>query len=236
MWIKAQFNRSKLKIAKTKNGNYPRAAKRSKKTFNFFTTRARRSIQLSAPVAKSEPRGKILSISAPEVSRRPHRNIALINLSVSGCFKCSSCTIFVASKHSKPYPPGALLSKQFVYSAHALAEQIDAAAPAINDLSTLNSRKPLDQDEYQTRFNALADQRARILADHKLIADQINDRQTRRRTHEHYQQQLAKLEDDYNVQYSPFRWRTLLDHAEINKAETIKYIFRDATFAILTAY
>lgn len=60
----------------------------------------------------------------------------------------------------------------------ALAGQVDAAATAIDDLIALNSREPLDQDEYQTRFNALADQHARLLADHKLIADQINDRRT----------------------------------------------------------
>lgn len=118
----------------------------------------------------------------------------------------------------------------------ALAGQVDAAATAIDDLIALNSREPLDQDEYQARFNALADQHARLLADHKLIADQINDRQTRRRAYEHYQQQLAKLGDDHNVQYSPFRWHTLLDHAEVNEGGTIKFMFRDATAAIVTAY
>lgn len=116
----------------------------------------------------------------------------------------------------------------------ALAGQVDAAATAIDDLIALNSREPLDQDEYQTCFNALADQHARLLADHKMIADQINDRQTRRRAYEHYQQQLVKLGDDHNVQYSPFRWHTLLDHAEVNEGGTIKFIFRDATFAIVT--
>lgn len=113
----------------------------------------------------------------------------------------------------------------------ALAGQVDAAATAIDDLIALNSREPLDQDEYQTRFIALADQHARLLAAHKLIADQTKDRQTRHRAYEHYQQQLTKLGDDHNVQFSPFRWHTLLDHAEARIDGQIIFIFRDGSIS-----
>lgn len=41
---------------------------------------------------------------------------------------------------------------------------------AIEDLITVNARQPLEQDEYQTRFNALTEQHERLLAEHKNIA------------------------------------------------------------------
>ncbi|MDU4287740.1 MAG: recombinase family protein [Actinomyces sp.] len=68
----------------------------------------------------------------------------------------------------------------------ALAGQVDVAATAIDGLIALNSRQPLDQNDYQTRFNVLAEQHVRLLAEHKAIADQITDRQTRRKVYEHY--------------------------------------------------
>lgn len=111
----------------------------------------------------------------------------------------------------------------------ALAGQVDAAATALDELIATNSRQPLDQDDYQTRFNALAEQHMRLLAEHKKIADQITDRQTRLKAYEHYQQQLAKLEDGIGVEYSPFRWHTLLDHAEVGTDGTIIFVFRDGS-------
>ena len=68
----------------------------------------------------------------------------------------------------------------------ALAGQVYAAATVLDELIATNSRHPLDQDDYQTRFNALAEQHVRLLAEHKAIADQITDRQTRRKAYEHY--------------------------------------------------
>lgn len=103
------------------------------------------------------------------------------------------------------------------------------AADAIDDLITLNSRQPLDQDEYQTRFNAIAEQHTRLLAEHKEIADQINDRQTRRRAYEHYKKQLTQLGKETEIEYSPFRWHTLVDHAEVGTDGTITFTFRDGT-------
>lgn len=52
----------------------------------------------------------------------------------------------------------------------ALAGQIDVIVMAIEDLITVNARQPLEQDEYQTRFNALTEQHERLLAEHKNIA------------------------------------------------------------------
>ena len=109
----------------------------------------------------------------------------------------------------------------------ALAGQIGAAATAIEDLIIVNARQPLNQDEYQTRFNALAEQHERLLAEHKNIAGQITDLQTRHKAYEHYQHQLAQIEDEGNVKYSPFRWHALLDHAEVGTDGTITYVFRD---------
>lgn len=110
-----------------------------------------------------------------------------------------------------------------------MAGQVYAAATVLDELIATNSRQPLDQDDYQTRFNALAERHVRLLAEHKAIADQITDRQTRRKAYEHYQQQLAKLGDDVGVEYSPFRWHTLLDHAEVLTDDTITYMFREGT-------
>lgn len=111
----------------------------------------------------------------------------------------------------------------------ALAGQVDAAAAALDELIATNSRQPLDQDDYQTRFNTLAVQHVRLLAEHKDVADQITDRQTRRKAYEHYKNQLAKFGDDVGVEYSPFRWHTLLGHAEVETDDTITYVFRDGT-------
>ena len=68
-----------------------------------------------------------------------------------------------------------------------------------------------------------------------MIADQINDQQTRRRAYEHHKQQLAKLGTEISIEYSPFRWHTLLDHAEVNTNRTIAYVFRDGRTVALNA-
>lgn len=71
----------------------------------------------------------------------------------------------------------------------------------------------------------------RLLAEYKEIANQITDRQTPCKAYEHYQQHLAKLE--HGVEYSPFRWHTLLDHDEVGTEGTITYAFRDEQKFIL---
>ena len=117
----------------------------------------------------------------------------------------------------------------------ALAGQVNAGAAAIDELIALNSRDPLDQADYQLRFNALVEQHAQLLADQKTVADEITDRETRRRAYEHYQQQLAELEKNSEIEYSPFRWHTLLEHAEVESDGTIDYVFLDQTIATVAA-
>ncbi|VEI13835.1 recombinase family protein [Trueperella bialowiezensis] len=108
-----------------------------------------------------------------------------------------------------------------------LAAQIETAAAELDKLIATNSRQPLDQDEYNKRFQTLADHHTNLLNQHQDVAGQITDRQSRRAAYEHYKTQLADLKTGHDATYTPFRWHTLLGHAEVDENGTITYAFRD---------
>lgn len=114
-----------------------------------------------------------------------------------------------------------------------LLAEVESAAAAIDKLIDRNTKSALNQDEYARRFNALTTRHAKLADQHERLTSQIIDKQNRLKAYEHYKQQLAKLE--HGVEYSPFRWHTLLDHVEVGTDGMITYVFRDEQKFILQA-
>lgn len=61
------------------------------------------------------------------------------------------------------------------------------------------------------------------------------DKQTPHKAYGYYQHQLAQLGDRNRNEHIPFRWHTLLDHAEVGTDGTITYVFSDRQRFILQA-
>lgn len=100
--------------------------------------------------------------------------------------------------------------------ADQLFAQVGAAAEAIDALIARNARVAQDQTEYQRRFDKLL--------------PQISDLENQQAAYRYYKEQLATL-DPASIEFTPYLWHTLVDHAEVGTDGTITFTFRDGTTA-----
>ncbi|EFL94027.1 recombinase family protein [Mobiluncus curtisii] len=112
--------------------------------------------------------------------------------------------------------------------ADQLFARVGAAAEAIDALIARNARVAQDQTEYQRRFDKLNTEHARLLADYDKLLTQISDLESRQAAYRHYREELDKLDIDH-IEFTPYLWHTLLDHAEMGTAGAIMFTFRDGT-------
>lgn len=110
--------------------------------------------------------------------------------------------------------------------ADQLFARVGAAAEAIDQLIARNAHVAQDQAEYQRRFNKLNTEHARLLDEYHQLLAQISDRENRQAAYHYYKKQLATL-DPASIEFTPYLWHTLVDHAEVGTDDTITFTFRD---------
>ena len=100
------------------------------------------------------------------------------------------------------------------------------ATEAIDALIARNARVAQDQTEYQRRFDKLNTEHVRLLADYDKLLVQISNLENRQAAYRYYTEQLATL-DSVSIEFTPYLWHTLVDHAEVGTDDTITFTFRD---------
>jgi len=71
-----------------------------------------------------------------------------------------------------------------------------------------------------------AGEHATLLEKYHRLLDQISDLDNRQAAYHHYREELDKLDIDH-IEFTPYLWHTLVDHAEIGTDGTITFTFRD---------
>ena len=110
--------------------------------------------------------------------------------------------------------------------ADQLFARMGAAAETIDQLIARNARVAQDQAEYQRRFDKLTSEHATLLEEYRRLLDQISDLDNRQAAYRYYKEQLATL-DPTSIEFTPYLWHTLVNHAEVNVDATITFTFRD---------
>ncbi len=112
--------------------------------------------------------------------------------------------------------------------ADQLFARVGAAAETIDALIARNARVAQDQGEYQRRFDKLNTDHARLLDEYHQLLAQISDLENRQAAYCYYKEQLATL-DPASIEFTPYLWHTLVDHAEVGTDDTITFTFRDGS-------
>lgn len=110
--------------------------------------------------------------------------------------------------------------------ADQLFARVGAAAEAIDQLISRNARVSQDQSEYQRRFDKFTSEHAALLDEYHQLLAQISDLENRQAAYCYYKEQLAIL-DPASIEFTPYLWHTLVDHAEVGTDDTITFTFRD---------
>lgn len=110
--------------------------------------------------------------------------------------------------------------------ADQLFARVGAAAEALDQLISHNARVSQDQSKYQRRFDKFTSEHAALLDEYDQLLAQISDLENRQAAYRYYKEQLAIL-DPASIAFTPYLWRTLVDHAEVGTDDTITFTFRD---------
>ena len=113
-----------------------------------------------------------------------------------------------------------------------LLAEVESAAAAIDKVIDRNAKSALNQDEYARRFNALTTRHAKLADQYERLTSQIIDKQNRFKAYEYYKTEVAKLEWA-RLEFTPYLFHTLIDHATAKTNGTIEFTFRDGTKAAI---
>ena len=126
----------------------------------------------------------------------------------------------------------ALLAELDTSDLRLKADQISAQAAtigeAIEKLISTNARVAQNQADYQQRFDKLSAEHADLLQQHGVILAEITDLQNRLSAYQHYTLNVAELHVA-EIEFTPYLWHTLTDHAEVAADGTITFTFRDGS-------
>lgn len=103
---------------------------------------------------------------------------------------------------------------------------------AIDKLIDRNAKSALNQDEYARHFNAPTARPAKLTDQHERLTSHIINKQNRLKAYEYYKTEVAKL-DWAHLEFTPYLFRTLIDHATAKTDGTIEFTFRDGTKAAI---
>lgn len=110
--------------------------------------------------------------------------------------------------------------------ADKLFAEVETASANIDKLIDRNARTALNQDEYARQFQALTARNGDLAEQHEAIAAQIFDKQNRLKAYEYYKQEISEI-GQQPLEFSPYLWHTLLDHAVANEDSALIFVFRD---------
>lgn len=115
--------------------------------------------------------------------------------------------------------------------ADRISSQAATVGDAIEKLIATNARVAQNQADYQQRFDRLSAEHAQLLQQHGTILAEITDLQNRLNAYKHYKLNVTKL-DEHAVEFTPYLWHTLTDHAEVTADGTIAFSFRDCSSSV----
>lgn len=106
--------------------------------------------------------------------------------------------------------------------------RVTAATDTIEALIARTARGAQNQGDYQRQFDKFSTHHASFLAEYLKMLDQINDLQNRQAAYRHYKEKVAAL-GLHSIDFTPYRCRTLVDHAEVSVGATITFTFQDGS-------
>lgn len=109
-----------------------------------------------------------------------------------------------------------------------LQEEMNVVAELIQQCINENARVVLDQAEYQTRYNALADRFDKAKERLEAVSMEITEKQTRREMAEQCLAELAKQEGVV-TEFDEDLWYSLVDHVTVHGKEDVRFTFKDGT-------
>lgn len=112
--------------------------------------------------------------------------------------------------------------------ADRISAQATTVGDAIEKLIATNARVAQNQADYQQRFDKLSAEYTALLQQHAAVLAEITDLQNRLNAYEHYKLNVAKL-DGSEIEFTPYLWHTLTDHAKVTADGTITFTFRDGS-------
>ena len=90
-----------------------------------------------------------------------------------------------------------------------------------------NAHFAIDQDDYQTRYNQLAQRYDSIKSRYAHVTSQIQEKTSRRHCIEMHLRQLR--ERDLLTEFREEDWMTMADHMVVYSKDDIRVIFKDGT-------
>lgn len=118
--------------------------------------------------------------------------------------------------------------------AAGLVAQIDEAAKKLDELIARNARVAQDQDEYRRVFEQAHSTHQRLLGEHAVLLEQLQDKNNRLAAYRYYQQEVAAL-DTERLEFSPYLCVTLLETGTVTADRRITFTFRDGTTQTISA-
>ena len=109
-----------------------------------------------------------------------------------------------------------------------LQSEIEVIAEMIQKAISDNAHFALNQEEYQERYNGLADRFDLAKARHTAVTEEIADKKTRLGTMNDFLNSLRKQEDlitEFDVEL----WCILVDYGTVYDKEDVRFTFKDGT-------
>ena len=110
-------------------------------------------------------------------------------------------------------------------AAKRLEEQVLGIAERVRKLVDENARVQMNQEEYQHKYNALADAYEKNSEKLRRIADQKQDKADRRRRIEIFLQMLERQEE--RLDFDPYTFVALVDKVVVGKDRKLEFCFRN---------
>ncbi|HEY5583090.1 MAG TPA: hypothetical protein VIK78_01195 [Ruminiclostridium sp.] len=105
---------------------------------------------------------------------------------------------------------------------------MEVVAEMIQQCINENARVVLDQEEYQKRYDGLAQQFESVKAKLEAVTGQINYKETRRATIETFLGTLRR-QGGLLTDFDPLLWHSLLDYITVYAKDNVRFTFKDCT-------
>ena len=109
-----------------------------------------------------------------------------------------------------------------------ITEEMKALMERIQSVMAENARLPLDQCEYQVRYDALADKYSELKGEHDRLAAEIADKNSRRESSRQFIETLRQQEGLVE-EFDDNLWGSLIDFITVYSERDIRFSFRDGT-------
>lgn len=109
-----------------------------------------------------------------------------------------------------------------------LQGEMEVVAGMIQQVISENAHLALDQEEYQTRYNALAERFDLAKSRHTTVTEEITNKQTRLSTVNDFLNTLRRQEDlitEFDIEF----WCSLVDFGTVYAKDDVRFTFKDGS-------